>query len=111
MARSFGQRLGQRLRARRLARGLSQAALAESVGLSPNYIGLLERGLKLPTIDTLVGIAKAVGARPADLLGDPAPKDEWLEAMTIVASTIPRQHRELALTILKAMASRPHAGE
>jgi transcriptional regulator with XRE-family HTH domain len=111
MARSFGQRLGQRLRARRLARGLSQAALAEMVGLSPNYIGLLERGLKLPTIDTLACIAKAVGARPAELLDDPRPADDWLDAVVTVAATIPRHHRELALAVLKAIASRPRAGD
>jgi len=109
MARSFGQRLGQRLRAHRLARGLSQAALAEMVELSPNYIGLLERGLKLPTIDTLVRVAKAVGARPADLLGDALPTDEWLDDMMAVASTVPRQHRELALAVLRVMATRSHS--
>ena len=81
------------------------------VGLSPNYIGLLERGLKLPTIDTLARLGKAVGVRPAELLDDARPGDDWLDAMVSVAATIPRQHRELALAVLKAMASRPHASD
>jgi transcriptional regulator with XRE-family HTH domain len=103
--RSFSVRLGSRIRARRKARGWSQAELAEAVGVGANYIGILERGQKLPTLNTLVAAAKALGCSPAELLDDARAKDPWLdEAMTIVAS-VPKARRELALAVLKAMAS------
>ena len=44
---------GQRIRHFRQLRGISQEALALKIGMSPAYLGHLERGLKCPTIDTL----------------------------------------------------------
>ena len=79
--RSFGARLGARIRARRTAKGLSQAALAESADVSANYIGVLERGVKLPTLDTLVALAKVLGCSAAELLDDPRAKDSWLDEL------------------------------
>jgi transcriptional regulator with XRE-family HTH domain len=106
MARlSFGARLGARLRAQREALGWTQAKLAERAGVSPNYIGVLERGLKLPTLDTLVLLAKALDMSPAELLGDVRPKDHWLDDVLAVATSIPEQRRGIALAVLKAVAT------
>lgn len=103
--RSFGARLGARLRAKREALGYTQAKLAEMAGKSPNYIGVLERGLKLPTLDTLVLLAKALDMSPAALLGDVRPKDQWLDDVLAVASAVPEAHRGLALAVLKVVAT------
>ncbi len=54
--------LGTNLKARRQARGWTQAALAERVELSPHYIALLEAAKKLPTLETLATLAEAVPA-------------------------------------------------
>src|SRR5438128_1156139 len=49
------------LKAYRLARGLSQVALAERAGLSQDAISLLERGLRLsPRRDTVTLLAKSL---------------------------------------------------
>ena len=40
--------------------GLTQAELAEKTGLSDNFIGLIERGIKHPTLETLDKIASAL---------------------------------------------------
>jgi transcriptional regulator with XRE-family HTH domain len=103
--RSFGARLGARLRAQREALGWTQARLAEKTGVTSNYIGVLERGLKLPTLDTLVLLAKALDMSPAALLGDVRPRDQWLDDVLAVASTIPESRRGLALAVLKALAT------
>ncbi|MDC3956886.1 helix-turn-helix transcriptional regulator [Polyangium jinanense] len=102
--KSFSARLGARLRARREALGLSQAELAEKVDISANYVGVLERGLKLPTLDTLVALAKALDVPVADLLGEPR-ADPWLEEVVTVAATMPKQLRPVALAVLRAMAA------
>jgi transcriptional regulator with XRE-family HTH domain len=104
MAKSFGVRLGARIRARREALGLSQAALAEKVGITPNYVSNLERGLKLPTLDTLVAIAKAINVPSSELLGE-SRADPWLEDVVTVAVTVPKALRPVALAVLKAMAT------
>jgi transcriptional regulator with XRE-family HTH domain len=103
--RSFSARLGARLRAQREARGYTQATLAEKVGVSPNYFGVLERGLKLPTLDTLILLAKALEVSPAELIGDIRPQDQWTEDMLVVASSVPESRRGLALAILRSIAN------
>lgn len=103
--RSFGARLGARIRAQREALGLTQAALAEKVDCTSNYVGVLERGLKLPTIDMLVRLAKALEMRPAELLGDVHPKDFWIDELLAVATSIPEGRRGLALAVLKVIAT------
>ena len=48
--------LGQRIRQQRQLKGLTMEQLAEMVGLSKNYISMIERGEKVPSTSTLVKI-------------------------------------------------------
>lgn len=107
MARKgFGARLGARIRARREALGLTQAALAERANLTSNYVGVLERGLKLPTLDTLNTLAKALETTLVELLGDVGVKDPWVSDVLAVASSVPEPLRDLALAVLKTIATK-----
>ncbi|MBX3228207.1 MAG: helix-turn-helix domain-containing protein [Labilithrix sp.] len=99
---AVGTRLGARIRARREARGWSQATLAEMVELTPNYIGILERGEALPTVQTLLVLGHALDATPTELLGD-ATKDGWLDKVVAIAVAIPSDQRPLALALLQAV--------
>lgn len=101
---SLGERLGQRLRARRKARGLSQASLAEVLDLSPNFVGLVERGAKLPALDTLELMANAVGTTPDELLGGSGTTDPWLDQITAIAEAISPERRTLTLKLLRSLA-------
>jgi transcriptional regulator with XRE-family HTH domain len=101
--RSFGARLGSRVRARREARGYTQAQLAEKIGVSSNYFGVLERGLKLPTLDRLIVLAKALDVSPAELLGDVRPRDPWIEEVLALATSIPEHRRALAIALLRVL--------
>jgi transcriptional regulator with XRE-family HTH domain len=65
---------------------------------------VLERGLKLPTLDTLVAFAKALGVPASELLGEPR-ADPWIEEVVTVASTVPKQLRPVALAVLQAIAA------
>lgn len=101
----FAAKLGARLRARREARGYTQSEIAEKVGVSTNYFGVLERGLKLPTLDTLILIADALELSPAELLGDVGQQDPWVEDVLVVSSTIPEERRGLAIAVLRTIAN------
>lgn len=103
---SLGEVLGARLRARRQAKQLSQAKLAELVELTPNYLGSIERGEAVPTLQTLEGLAGALGVSVADLLGDTTTEgDAWLDELLAVAHAVARARRALALDVLKAVAT------
>ena len=46
--------IGSYIARKRREQNLTQEQLAERAGLSPNYIGILERGEKLPSLETLL---------------------------------------------------------
>jgi transcriptional regulator with XRE-family HTH domain len=61
---------GVALRRARRERGLSQEALAEATGLSANFVGEMERGLKAPGLGVIVRLARALDVSIHDLLAD-----------------------------------------
>lgn len=52
---------GERLKALRLAAGLTQEKLAEAVGMTVGNIGRLESGSRNPSWETVVRLAEALG--------------------------------------------------
>jgi transcriptional regulator with XRE-family HTH domain len=64
LRRRFGENL-IRLRSRV---DLSQEETAERAGLHKTEISLLERGLRLPRLDTVIKLAGAIEAEPCELL-------------------------------------------
>ena len=61
---------GSALRRVRRERGLSQEALAEATGLSANFVGEMERGLKAPGLGVIVRLSRALDVSVHDLLVD-----------------------------------------
>lgn len=62
------EKVSRNLRAARLAKKLTQQALAAKAGLSTSFISMLERGRRSPPLDTLEALAGALGVRPTALL-------------------------------------------
>jgi transcriptional regulator with XRE-family HTH domain len=60
---ALARRFGENLRAARKATGLSQEAVGLRAGLHRTEVGLLERGARVPRIDTLLKLAAAIGVR------------------------------------------------
>lgn len=56
------------LRKARLAKGLSQEALADLAGLHRTYVGCVERNEKNISIDSMERLGKALGVELKDLL-------------------------------------------
>jgi len=61
---------GVSLRRVRHERGLSQEALAAATGLSANFVGEMERGLKAPGLAVIVRLARALDTSVNELLVD-----------------------------------------
>jgi transcriptional regulator with XRE-family HTH domain len=59
---------GRVLRSIREEEGLSQEALAHACDRHRTYIGLLERGLRMPSLGTIFVLAKALNRSPSELV-------------------------------------------
>jgi transcriptional regulator with XRE-family HTH domain len=63
-------RLGQKVKAIRSRRGLTQVELAAKAGLTQGYLTQLERGIRTnPSLDILQRLAKALKVKVGELLG------------------------------------------
>jgi len=60
--------LGMNVRKRREERELTQEALAERANLDPTYISGIERGVRNPSVLSVVRIAKALGVTTSKLM-------------------------------------------
>lgn len=60
--------LGEAIRAKRKKERLSQEQLAEKADLSTVFISRVERGKESPSVDSLVKIARALGANVRQLV-------------------------------------------
>ena len=61
-------KFGLVVRASRESRGLSQEALAELANLNRSYLGEIERGVAVPSIETMQKLAMALGEKLSDLI-------------------------------------------
>lgn len=62
--------IGKRIRKYREARGWRQEDFAEKVGLSVTYTGMIERGEKVPKLETFITIANVLEVSADLLLAD-----------------------------------------
>ena len=89
------RRFGANLRRCRKRTGLSQEKLGERASLHRTEIGLLERGERVPRIDTLIKLAQALPADAADLLDGitwEAGETKVIPGRFTLSSQIPSDH-------------------
>lgn len=68
MKREIAERFGRNLWRCRRRSGVSQAELARLIDLHTVEISLLERGQRLPRLDTILKVAAGLGTTPCVLL-------------------------------------------
>jgi transcriptional regulator with XRE-family HTH domain len=103
----IARRLGQAVRRHRQARGWSQATLAEQLDVSVDYIGLLERGERLPAIGTLVAMAGALGATPNEFLLQEGDGSTWDAQALALLRSVPQAIQPVVLAMLRAAIGAP----
>lgn len=101
----LANRFGSRVRAARLARGWSQAKLAEMVQISPNHVGVIERGETVPSLETVHAYSRALGTSMGELLDAEPTGDAWLKEVVTIAQAVPPSKRALLLTILAGIVA------
>ena len=105
MGRELGTALARNLKEGRGRLCLSQAGLAEKAGVSPGYVGEIESGRKLPTLDILEKLALALDLpayrllmRPEDVEAEAgsATRQRAYEAALRVRGHLDEELRELS---------------
>jgi transcriptional regulator with XRE-family HTH domain len=66
--------VGQNVRRLRIAAGLSQAELAERMGVDRAYVSGLELGQRNPTVVTLWHLGRALGVKPRLFFDEEKPR-------------------------------------
>ena len=103
--------LGQRLRALRKQRALSQERLGKGSGLSGKLIGEVERGEKSISIDSLYHVSVALGVPLRDLTDvgnkhSTVPTEEAEKIFALAAGWRRPENVRKAYKVLRAMFSR-----
>ena len=62
--------IGKNIRKYRLMKKFRQEDLAEKAGLTTNYIGMVERGEKIPSLETFISILNALEVSADMVLAD-----------------------------------------
>ncbi len=76
------QYVGAAIRAARQARRLTIERLAELANVSPSFLGNVERGARIPSLQTMVSLSRALHVPvdallpPAEQPDEPAPPEE-----------------------------------
>ncbi len=65
---AIATKFGTVIRENRERRGLSQEALAELANLNRSFLGEIERGIAVPSIETMQKLADAFGEKLSTLL-------------------------------------------
>ena len=97
------QALGREIRRRRQALGWTLDALGEATGLTPNYIGAIERGHRDPSLSSMIRLSSGLGSTAGELLGLPEMTPDAIEAARLLAA-IPAAVRAPLLGMLRALA-------
>ena len=66
--KDFGEALGQAIRERRKELNLSQEALGFKAGYHVTYVSQIERGVKSPTVRTMLTLASALEMPLSELM-------------------------------------------
>ena len=64
------EKMGKRMKYKRQTKNMNQEDIAKKVQISPSYYGNIERGNRVPSVDTLVAIANALEVGTDFLLAD-----------------------------------------
>lgn len=101
---ALAARIGAAVRRRREELGWRQAGLAERIGTSVEYVSMIERGTRMPSVPTLVALARELGASLDALTGQSEAEAEGQDALFALARSVPAPYRQIAARMLAGIA-------
>ena len=97
--------LGERIREERKRIHLTQAQLANEVGISDTYMGAIERGERSLTLDTLAKLANRIGVTIDYLLTDfvDGSNESIIDEFKQIIDNQPLDRKVMALQVLRTI--------
>lgn len=92
--------LGNRIRAAREKKGITQEELADRINISPSHISVIERGVKTARIDTVVRIANELDVSSDYLLQDLVKRSRESQLLSSIMD-LPETDRSRLLNAVK----------
>lgn len=99
--------LGARVRQERTRKGLTQEQLAEMCGISSSYIGIIERGDKKLSVETLVKIASVLNISTDYLLKDSIRQlpESMVNTLLSAVKDLNQDEMDMVLDVISTMTS------
>ena len=99
--------LGMRIRKARKEHHVTQEQLGEICELSTAHIGHIERGTRIPSLDTLFRISQALHVSMDYLVFDSiAPEEELFTNLTSILQTKDKRKVKIFMTTVRAIADK-----
>lgn len=96
--------VAQRIATVRKVKGMTQEELAALAGISSTHMSVIERGVKMPNLDTFVSIANALNVSADSLLLDVVDRS-CENASTELSRKISKQPPEIQRRIYRAVSA------
>lgn len=100
--------VGQRIKAAREKKNMTQEDLAARIDISPTHVSVIERGTKIPRVDTFVSIANVLGVSADELLVDVVDRASVGVASKLSAAieALPHEEKMRVLKVVSALIDR-----
>ena len=100
--------VGQRIKAAREKKNMTQEDLAARIDISPTNVSVIERGTKIPRVDTFVSIANVLGVSADELLVDVVDRASVGVASELSAAieALPHEEKMRVLKVVSALIDR-----
>lgn len=97
--------IGKRIRTCREQKGWTQQAFAEKVGISIAYTGMIERGEKIPKLETFIRIANVLEVSADLLLADVIKAQPFSDtsARAEVVNSLSKESRERIYDVIDTL--------
>lgn len=94
-------KIGKVIRESRKALGYTQEQLAEKVGMTPSFIGQIERGTTLPSVETLSNLTRLLAIDANLYFHDNNDQDQERREFYLIFERLSPKIRKMAKEILR----------
>ncbi len=108
---TLGIRIGRNIKIARLALGLTQAELAESLDLENVTVSRIETGAQLPSIDRLDEVARVLKVSLTALLADTDKDSAMTDMLVEVIKDLPAREKKFLYKFATSYAAHWKAGK